>query len=705
MADSTAMTIDFLRARLLSERSVSRAAKERADELAKRVAELEEHVRAVTGQRRQAERAAAEVLAILESQGFGGHLSDATDDSGSNQDGEEEEDAKSRGESARALGEEEPSAAQGEVEDALSGTAQLGGLSWKGRSVSPRKVRQLKQKHRRSYFYLLSPDSSPNYRMGQSCRKNKRRMELRLASPEEDGGNVMAAESLKGRQDGSDCTDDGQADMDGEAGGDEWSSGDGGGGQYVIRYEKDGDMERVLERQAELIGQYEEEEKSQREWEMQYNENRNANKGDVEVEHKPFREVHCYGEVKSSDKKLPNTSNPSAECLPYGSLSESPQNASQENGSQRTNEPDHGRAQTASISAQGSFNNSTITRQDEVRGDENSDGDSGFNANARSLQHYDAIKAPSEGSPSSDTLNSKVSEWSSSHFHDHTDNLTDAQPSRPSSSNADLESVLQALQRARISLRTKLSRPVPPSQVTLALPAPGDEHKEHDDLLANDDKNSYGEELISSTPARQEILALPAPDDYHEREDLPVNDTDISLAGKQINSSPPREEILALPTPGDDYRGEIEDYVKIPVSTPGLFRLPTDSFPADQTMFSSNAYGPGLSLGAAASRHAGFTSNPAAHGTAAPEVPSVSGDGSGFSAKQRYDLHSSALLSVPTSARCSDIPRPDFTVGSTSFPFGIPGLKEDLRRGMPLGDADLFMQRGIDYTISNKWML
>ena len=34
---TTAMTIDFLRARLLSERSVSRAAKERADHLARRV--------------------------------------------------------------------------------------------------------------------------------------------------------------------------------------------------------------------------------------------------------------------------------------------------------------------------------------------------------------------------------------------------------------------------------------------------------------------------------------------------------------------------------------------------------------------------------------------------------------------------------------------------------------------------------------------
>jgi hypothetical protein len=205
MADSTAMTVDFLRARLLSERSVSRASKERADELTKKVrapramprrakwlsacdfhgigidsecrlqvAELEEQVREVTAQGRQAERAAAEVLAILGSQGFSGHLSDADDDSGSDvQDGEEEEDATTRGDTARAPGDVE--AAQGEAEDAMSGTAQLGGLSWKGRSVSPRKARQLKQKHRWRYLYLLSSsDSSPKYRMGQSCRKNKR---------------------------------------------------------------------------------------------------------------------------------------------------------------------------------------------------------------------------------------------------------------------------------------------------------------------------------------------------------------------------------------------------------------------------------------------------------------------------------------------------------------------------------------------------
>lgn len=37
MEDSTAKTIDFLRARLLAERSVSRTARQRANELAKRV--------------------------------------------------------------------------------------------------------------------------------------------------------------------------------------------------------------------------------------------------------------------------------------------------------------------------------------------------------------------------------------------------------------------------------------------------------------------------------------------------------------------------------------------------------------------------------------------------------------------------------------------------------------------------------------------
>uniref|UniRef100_A0A804NAP2 Uncharacterized protein n=1 Tax=Zea mays TaxID=4577 RepID=A0A804NAP2_MAIZE len=567
MADSTAMTVDFLRARLLSERSVSRAAKERADELAKRVAELEEQVRAVTAQRRQAEWAAAEVLAVLESQGFGDHLSDGADDSDGSevQDGEEE-DGKSRGDTAGAAGEDgegEPSAAKGEAEDALSGTtAQPGGLSWKGRSVSPRKARQLKQRHRRSFFYLLSSaDPSPKYRVGQSCRKNKRRMELsnvsRSVATEEDG---EGGGSQRGRQDGPDFTDDG------EVGVDERSPGAGGGvGQYVIRYEKDGgEMARVLERQAELIGQYEEEENAQREWEKQYNENRNANKGDVEP--------------KNNAKNVPSTNNPSAERLPNKESS----------------------------------NNSAVPRQDQT-----SDGDSGYSRDTRSPKRDTTVSAPSDGSPSSDTLNSKASGWSSSRFHDCTDRQLDDTPAP--CSIADIESVLQALQRARISLSAKLSKPVPPSQVTLALPAPGDEHREYDDEDLPTDEGSYGDEKLSgSSPSCQEMLALPAPEDYHghEREGSPL----VSHVEKASTSSPPREEMLALPAPRDEYRNrkEAEDYMRIPAGIPGLFRLPVDSFPVDEKMFS--------------------------------------------------------------------------------------GL-QSLSRGMPLADEDLFMQRGIDCTVSNMWML
>ena len=64
----------------------------------------------------------------------------------------------------------------------------------------------------------------------------------------------------------------------GEVGGDERSSGDGGGGQYVIRCDKDGEMERVMEKQAELIGQYEAEEEAQRDWEKKFNDNRSSPK-------------------------------------------------------------------------------------------------------------------------------------------------------------------------------------------------------------------------------------------------------------------------------------------------------------------------------------------------------------------------------------------------------------------------------------------
>ncbi|KAL5227030.1 hypothetical protein ABZP36_015295 [Zizania latifolia] len=698
MADSTAtMTVDFLRARLLSERSVSRAAKERADELANRVAELEEQVREVTAQRRHAERAATEVLAILESQGLGGSLSDVLD-SGSDHDGEEDEeprDASPGADTAGSPGEEQaPTLAQGEAEDALSGTAQDGGLTWKGRSVSPRKARQLKQKHRRSYFYFLASDPSPKYRMGQSCRKNKRKelsngRSAAAAAAEEEGGNVAElAGSQKGQQDGSDCTDYGQADLYGEVAGDDRSSGDCGG-QYVIRYVKDGEMERVLERQAELIGQYEAEEEAQRQWEKRFNENRSSTK----VEN--GQGAQCIEELKSSVRNLSSTRNnrSAAGRLFDSSLPESPQNASRQHvAADKRNAHEEHRGNCPSQSQESSSGVGAMARQNRDHGDKNPD-----------------MKAPSDRSPSTSdaTLNSKVSDWSLSRFHNHGDNNQfGTSPDQQAGNNMDVESVLQALQLARISLRQKLNKPVPPSQVTLALPAPGDDlHTEENGYSAVDDEfNSARDEPCSSSPSRQEIMALPAPEDYHEREDLPGNDANISLTEELVSSSPQRQEILALPAPGDDFYSMTENDIKMPIGAAGLFRLPTDSFPKDEMLSRcSSTYGfsvQGLRPRATTLQN-DFASNTAARVTVAP---SMLRDDPSFSAKQCYDPHSSMLFSVPATGRCSGTRSSD-CIGGASFLSGIPGLAEDFMKRMPLADADLFMQRGCDYTISNKPML
>ncbi|KQK10660.1 hypothetical protein BRADI_2g55450v3 [Brachypodium distachyon] len=643
MAAEAAMTVDFLRARLLSERSVSRASKERADQLAAKVAELEEQVLAVTAQRQQAERETDEVLAILESRGFSGSQLSEVLDSGSDNDEEELRDTKANGDVASSHGEVEPEqepAAQREAEEDAQPEPEPGGLSWKGRSVSPRKARQLKQRHRRSYFYLLASEPDPSrckYRMGQSCRKNKR-TELRSPAPVvvEDGtGLAVSAESRKGKQQQDDERDD---DLDGEVGGDERSSGDGRG-QYVIRCRKDGEMERVLEKQAELIGQFEAEEKAQRDWEKQFNDNRRSPKGDVKAA--AYRLDSGRGQSNRRSSKVEEQeassqvqANSSGKSLPCSKQPES---------------------------------TATRRNQDE-QGDANSDACSSYSINARPSRHRAMVKSSSE---STDTRISKVSDWSSSRFHDHshTDGrqLMDTRLDRqPSNNDIDVESVLQALQRAKISLTKKLlSKPLPPSQVTLALPAPGDEYRTEEDFY--DGNDSYrGEEHSGSSPSRQEILALPAPEDHR---------TDFSsFAEKSISSSPPRQEILALPAPGDDCSGEREDVsdLKILMSSPGLLRLPTDSFPPDEMLSTSNGHDSELGLRETA----------------------------------RYDPHGSATLALPNSGKCN-VPSSAFSVGSAaSFLSGVPELPEDLRRGRkPLADVNSFMQRGCDYTVSNKWML
>lgn len=89
-------------------------------------------------------------------------------------------------------------------------------------------------------------------------------------------------ESVEDVQERSDCTvcTDEPADFDGEANQDGHGSSSNGGVEdrddRAVVYEKDGEMERVLEKQAELIGQFEAEENAQREWEEKFSMSRDS---------------------------------------------------------------------------------------------------------------------------------------------------------------------------------------------------------------------------------------------------------------------------------------------------------------------------------------------------------------------------------------------------------------------------------------------
>ncbi|ESW15816.1 hypothetical protein PHAVU_007G104500 [Phaseolus vulgaris] len=281
--DSTAMTIEFLRARLLSERSISKSARQRADELAEKVMELEEQLRMVILQRKMAEKATADVLAILESQGISGvsdefdsgsDLENPFDSSMSNECAKEDEGPmKSKG---RQHGSDEMS---GSNED--SSLVSSKSLSWKGRHDLSHSLEKYKTKstnvRRQSSFSSFS--SSPKHRLGKSCRKIRHRQprsvmeESRgkfvhvncqvneLVSSSEgfpnfrDGGsNILKIESKIQEEDGS------EANLLSK-------------NHHIDGYGRENEMEKALEHQAELIDQYEAMEKAQREWEEKFREN------------------------------------------------------------------------------------------------------------------------------------------------------------------------------------------------------------------------------------------------------------------------------------------------------------------------------------------------------------------------------------------------------------------------------------------------
>ncbi|KAK6156306.1 hypothetical protein DH2020_010554 [Rehmannia glutinosa] len=280
MQESNAMTIEFLRARLLSERSVSKTARQRADELAKKVAELEKQLKFVSLQRKKAEKATADVLAILENHG----ISDVSEEFDSCSDQEESpHDFKARNGSSTSkvtsssvkLRKNETEAySSSEVESSPSTGRSLSWRSSKDSQHALEKKNYMDSVRRRASF---GSNSLSARRVGKSCRRIRHRDTRSMEDSQNDGTEKAA------------CSGDAFNGSDGEhVALREYENGKNQlesstlrsnsetqkmDGRYFDVHERDDDMESALQHQAQLIGQYEEEEKAQREWEEKFREN------------------------------------------------------------------------------------------------------------------------------------------------------------------------------------------------------------------------------------------------------------------------------------------------------------------------------------------------------------------------------------------------------------------------------------------------
>ncbi|KZV24236.1 hypothetical protein F511_01718 [Dorcoceras hygrometricum] len=270
--DSRAMTIKFLRGRLLSERSVSKTAMQRAQELSKRVMELEEQLKFTCIQRKKAEKA---ILAIVENLG----TSDMPEgfDSNSDQDGARH-DLKTnplvlRETSTKNEASEMEAYYSSEIVSTPSTDRSLTWKSTKDSQYSLQKKKQMDSIRRRTSF---ASHGSSARRAVKSCRRIRRR-ETRAVEEFQNDGPVKASfsrdvsNSFDGVTDALRRSNSGKKPVDStmlesESGSQKIS------GRCIAVHERDKDMESALQNQAQLIGQYEEEEKAQREWEEKFRE-------------------------------------------------------------------------------------------------------------------------------------------------------------------------------------------------------------------------------------------------------------------------------------------------------------------------------------------------------------------------------------------------------------------------------------------------
>ncbi|XP_055830761.1 uncharacterized protein LOC129899762 [Solanum dulcamara] len=263
-------TIEFLRGRLLAERSASRTAKQRADELAQRVSELEEQLKVVSLQRKKAEKATAAVLSILENHA----IDDVSEEfsSGSDQETILSENKTEGGEIFSSAKEKEDDADTFSSSEIASSSSTIRSLSWKSGKGSLHSFdrRNYTDSNRRRCNFSLTDISSPK-RAGKSCRRVRRRDARSACDKLQNSSAECAFEALL-----SSANNEQQSLMAGAGNSDAndqvcvSASDVSGNGRQAGK--SDEDSQRALHQQAQLIGQYESEEKAQREWEEKYRE-------------------------------------------------------------------------------------------------------------------------------------------------------------------------------------------------------------------------------------------------------------------------------------------------------------------------------------------------------------------------------------------------------------------------------------------------
>ncbi|XP_049379577.1 uncharacterized protein LOC125844328 [Solanum stenotomum] len=267
-------TIEFLRGRLLAERSASRTAKQRADELAQRVSELEEQLKVVSLQRKKAEKATAAVLSILEDHA----IDDVSEEFSSGSDKEtilsDQKDAENKtgGDISSSAKEKEDDVDTLSSSGTVSSSSTARSLSWKsGKSAHSLDRRKYTDSNRRRYSNFSSTDISSPKRVGNSCRRIRRR-DTRSASDKLQNSSAecapQALPSSANNEPQSLTAGAGNSDVNDQV---HVSALDvSGNGREADK--SDEDSKRALHQQAQLIGQYEAEEKAQREWEEKYRE-------------------------------------------------------------------------------------------------------------------------------------------------------------------------------------------------------------------------------------------------------------------------------------------------------------------------------------------------------------------------------------------------------------------------------------------------